>query len=77
MKIALSKLSVELPVIKLDVRQKRRDLYIRAMEKRLTTLDITVLGHYRTYELVWLVVQQTGVGSHLLRHVAHVGSKLI
>jgi hypothetical protein len=47
------------------VKQQSVELYIREMEKRLITQEVTVLGDSRTWQLVLLLVQQIGVVSLL------------
>mgnify|MGYP001556033397 CR=1 FL=1 len=69
MKIVLNKSNVEWHVTRLDVKLLARDWYIKVMEKRSTTSGITVLDHYLTYQLAWLVVTRTGFANLLLRLV--------
>lgn len=61
MKIARSKLRVELTVTEHGVKQSVRDVFVKATEKRCTTSEQDALVVYRSIELVLLVVQQTGV----------------
>ncbi len=58
MKIGQNKLNGALSVTKLELQQRRRDLYVQVMEKRLTTSDQTAQAHLLTARLVLLAVQQ-------------------
>lgn len=66
MKTNLRKFVVESLVIEQGVRQNVEVWYIREIIKRWIIADTTVQVHWSTYQLGWLVGQQTGVVSLLL-----------
>ena len=49
--------------IKLVERLLGKDAYIKVIEKRWITEEVTVKGDWRTYQLVWLVVSKIVHGS--------------
>lgn len=59
-RIHLLKSNVERRVIELELRQNAEGLYIKVMEKRLTTKDTTVQVLWLMSQLGWLVVTQIG-----------------
>jgi hypothetical protein len=60
MKTGPNRLNGVWTVTVLELKQKRKVLYVKAMEKRLTTSDQTVQVRLLTVRLVLLVAQQIG-----------------
>ena len=73
-KVRQNRSDEELRVIVHVVKLYGKDVYIKVTEKSLTMSGTTVRDHWITYQLAWLVAQETGVANLLLRLVGkHVG----
>lgn len=65
MKTVRLKFGDEWRVTKQDVKLSAMVAYVKVTEWSLTTSDHTVLGHWRTYQLGWLLVTRTELGNLL------------
>jgi len=54
-----------------DVKLSATGVYVKAMEKSLTTSASTVQVHWTAYQLGWFLAQQTGAGNLLGNLVNH------